>query len=88
MDSGSTPNFALTAPSSSTMRRRRSSITTRVPRTHCARSLSGVQITTCSTSGASPNRAAAVASASSASNSTIGQTTMPRARVARSASGN
>ena len=36
----------------------------------------------------SPQRAAAVARASSASNSTIGQTTSPSASMARSASGN
>ena len=56
--------------------------------TACARSLSGEQITTCSTPGCVLKRAAAVASASSASNSTMGQTTMPSAATARSASGN
>ena len=51
----------------------------REPRTHCAMSLSGVQMTTCSTSGRCCQRAVAVAIASSASNSTIGQTTKPSA---------
>ena len=60
----------------------------REPRTHCAMSLSGVQMTICSTSGRCCQRAAAVPMASSASNSTIGQTTSPSASAARSASGN
>ena len=68
-------------------RRRRSKQTMRRPRTHCARSLSGVQITTCSASAAK-RAAPPVASASSASNSTIGQTTRPSAADASSASGN
>ena len=61
---------------------------TRLPTTHCDRSLSGEQITTCSTPGVVAQRAAAVARASSVSNSTIGQTTMPRAAAARSAGSN
>ena len=68
-----------TPASSSTRRRMRSRQTTRAPRTHCAMSLSGVQSTICSIPGASRQRAAAAAMASSASNSTIGQTTMPSA---------
>ena len=42
-------------------------------------------MTTCSTPGASAQRSAAVARASSASSSTIGQRTSPRASIARSA---
>ncbi len=49
------------------------------PRTHCARSLSGVQINTCDTRGSAAAIAAAAASASSASNSTIGHTVTPNA---------
>jgi hypothetical protein len=47
--------------------------------------LSGEQITTCSTAGDSAQRSAAVAIASSASNSIIGHVTSPSARVASSA---
>ena len=68
--------------------RRRSRQMTFWPTTHCEKSLSGEQITTCSTPAASRKRAAAVARASSASNSTIGQTTMPSAATACSAGSN
>ena len=69
---------------------RRSSCTTRVPRTHWPRSLSGVQMMTCSTSGSSAATAAPLARASSASSSTIGHTsdakgTKCRLRAARPA---
>ena len=77
-----------TPASSTVVRVRRFSCTTRVPRTHCARSLSGVQMITRSTRGSRAAAAAAAASASSASNSTIGQTTMPSAASASSSSGN
>ena len=60
-------------------RLRRSSCTTRVPRTHCARSLSGVQITTGRRAVSAAAVSAAVASASSASCSTIAQTRKPAA---------
>ncbi len=58
---------------------RRSSWTTRWPTTHWARSLSGVQMITCSTPGSCAATDAAEASASSASSSTIGHTTTPSA---------
>ena len=62
------------------VRSRRSNCTTRVPRTHCARSLSGVQMITRSTARVRRSHVAApAASASSASNSTIGQTATPSA---------
>ena len=80
IEAGGTPNLAVTPASSSTMSRRRSQQTTRSPTTACARSLSGEQSTTWSTPGRSRKRAAAVARASSASNSTIGHTTTPSAR--------
>ena len=51
-------------------------------------SLSGVQTSTCSTAGSTTNRSHAAAIASSASNSTIGQTTKPSARIASSTIGN
>ena len=51
-------------------------------------SLSGVQTTIRSTRGSAANRSAAAAMASSASNSTIGHRTMPRASIAASAIGN
>ncbi len=51
-------------------------------------SLSGVQITIRSTPGSAANRAAAVPIASSASCSTIGQSTTPSASIAASAIGN
>ena len=63
---------------------RRFSWTMRLPRTHCARSLSGVQMITRSTRGSAAARTAAAASASSASNSTIGQTVTPSAASASS----
>ena len=50
--------------------------------------MSGEQITTCSTAGDAAKRSAAVASASSASNSIIGHVTMPSARDASSAGPN
>src|SRR5258708_13410023 len=49
MDAGETPNFWTTACSSKVTRVRRFSWTIRVPRTHWARSLSGVQMMTRST---------------------------------------
>ena len=51
-------------------------------------SLSGVQTRIRSTRGSAPKRTAAAAIASSASNSTIGQSTMPSASTAASAIGN
>ena len=51
-------------------------------------SLSGVQTRMRSTAGSAPKRTAAAAIASSASNSTIGQSTMPSAAAAASAIGN
>ncbi len=51
-------------------------------------SLSGVQTRICSTAGSAAKRTAAAAIASSASNSTIGQSTMPSASTAASAIGN
>ncbi len=77
MAAGGTPNFATTPASSRSSRVRRLSCKTRVPRTLCARSLSGVQMITRSTRVSSSSAAAAAASASSASNSTMGQTTTP-----------
>ena len=64
--------------------RRPSICTTRVSRTHCARSLSGVQMATFWTSSSSDAICAAEASASSASSSIIGQTTTPIAASASS----
>ena len=51
-------------------------------------SLSGVQTTIRSTRGSAANRQAAAPMASSASNSTIGQRTIPSASTAASAIGN
>ena len=51
-------------------------------------SLSGVHTRIRSTRGSSPNRVAAAAIASSASHSTIGQSTIPSASTAASAIGN
>jgi hypothetical protein len=51
-------------------------------------SLSGVQITILSTCSSSAKRVAAAAIASSASNSTIGHSTIPSASTAASAIGN
>ena len=51
-------------------------------------SLSGVQIRIRSTAGSAANRPAAAAIASSASNSTIGQSVSPSASIACSAIGN
>ena len=86
MLSGSTPKRDRTASASIVRSRRRSNAITRPSaRTHWARSLSGDRITTRSTPGASAHRAAAVASASSASYSVIGQTTRPSDRRAASA---
>lgn len=70
------------------MVRIRSRSTIRVPSTSCPRSLSTEQMTTCSMRGSLPKRATAVAMASSASSGTIGQTRMPSAIMARSASRN
>src|SRR6478609_8311304 len=71
MCSGPTPNFARTPSASRICPLRRSICTTRVPMTHCARSLSGVQMQTFSTRSSCAARYAADASASSASSSTI-----------------
>ena len=49
MRSGSTPNFARTPRASRIAFALRSTCTTRSPRTHCARSLSGDQMHTCAT---------------------------------------
>ena len=46
MSAGSTPNFSRTPAASRTLPLRRSTCTTRSPCTHCARSLSGVQMQT------------------------------------------
>src|SRR5215813_15288812 len=78
MEAGRTPYFASTAASSYTMSRRRSQQTTWLPETSWAKSLSEEQMTTCSTPGSLRKRSAADASASSASNSIIGQTTIPK----------
>src|SRR5438046_3215684 len=73
MSCGLTPNFSRIAAASRIVLRRPSICTTRVPRTHCARSLSGVQMATFSTFLSFDAICAAEASASSASNSIIGQ---------------
>ena len=85
MEAGGTPNLSMTPDSSRVVFSRRLSMTTLSERTHWARSLSGEHRTTWSTPAASAQRWAAAAMASSASNSTIGQTTMPSARTASSA---
>ena len=79
MDAGGTPNFRITPDSSDVTRVRRLSWTTRDPRTHWARSLSGVQMMTRSTRESFAAAWAAAARASSASNSTMGQTVTPAA---------
>ena len=66
-------------PRSTISRLRRSYCTTRVPRTHWPRSLSGVTISTCSTRGSASATAAAAPRASSASCSTIAHTVNPAA---------
>ena len=53
IEAGGTPNFASTPASSRSCCRRRSRQMTREPLTHCERSLSGEQMTTCSTAGSS-----------------------------------
>ena len=58
---GRTPNLAVTPASSNHLSLRRSYCTTRRPRTHCPRSLSGVTIMTCSTRGSASATAAAAA---------------------------
>ena len=85
---GETPNFASTPGSSITVPRRLSRHTTLSPVTSWARSLSGEQTTIWSTPGASAHIRTAVAIASSASNSTIGQTTIPSVETTSSASAN
>ena len=85
MLAGATPNFATTPRSSRTSFRLRSHCTTRSPTTHCARSLSGVQMKTRSTRGSRRARAAPDASPSSASSSFIAHTGTP---IAASASSN
>ncbi len=77
MRSGGTPNFARTASASRIWPLFRSTWTTRSPTTHCARSLSGVQMQTFSTRESAAASRAAEASASSASSSTMAQTTTP-----------
>ena len=81
---GATPNLAHTPSSSVTTFFRRSSCTTRPPTTHCARSLSGVQMITRPTAASSAATAAAEARASSASSSTMGHTVSPIAATAAS----
>src|SRR5258706_568685 len=88
IDCGRTPNFSTTPASSMSISRRRSQLTMRLPETSWARSLSGEQITICSTPASFLKRAVALDRASSASNSTIDQTTSPSAETASSASGN
>ena len=70
-----------------TSRLRRSNSTTRRPRTHWPRSLSGVTIMTCSTRGSSAATAAAAPRASSASYSTIAHVVTPIASNAASMTG-
>ena len=79
MLAGGTPNLASTPARRGSRPERRSTCTTRVPSTHCDRSLSGVQIRTKATRGSAAAIPAAAASASSASNSTIGHTATPSA---------
>ena len=81
MDLGPTPNFSRTPSSLSTFSRIRSQPTISSPLTTWARSLSGEHIQTFSTRLDLANFTAALAMASSASNSTIGQTTKPSARA-------
>src|SRR5260370_1390422 len=88
IDCGRTPNFSTTPASSMSIARRRSQPTMRLPETSWATSLSGEQITICSTPASSLKRAVALDRASSASNSTIGQTTSPSAETASSESSN
>ena len=88
MRGGSTPNFSRTAASSRILFALRSICTTRSPRTHCARSLSGVQMQTFSTCSSAPAMRAAEASASSASSSIIGHTATPMAMSASSSGWN
>src|SRR5205823_11203266 len=75
---GSTPNLSRTAAALRILCALRSTCTTRSPRTHCARSLSGVQMQTCCTRSSWEAIQAAEASASSASSSIMGHTTTPR----------
>ena len=82
MNAGSTPNFSRTPSAPRIFWDRRSTWTTRFPRTHCARSLSGVQMQTLSTRSSSNAMRAADASPSSASSSVIGQTATPIAASA------
>ena len=88
MSAGGTPNFSRTPSASRIRPLRRSTCTTRSPTTHCARSLSGVQMQTFSTRASAAARRAAEASASSASSSTIGQTATPMAASASSSGWN
>src|SRR6266545_210743 len=74
---GSTPNFARTPAASRICFPRRSTCTTRSPRTHCARSLSGVQIQIFCTRSSREAICAAEARASSASSSIMGVAVWP-----------
>ena len=74
---GSTPNSRRTPFASRIFRLLRSACTIRSPRTHCARSLSGVQIQIFWTAASSDARLAAEARASSASSSVMGHTATP-----------
>ena len=87
MDAGGTPNLATMPASSKVSPLRRSSCTTRLPVTHCPRSLSGVQITTCSTRSSAAATWAAEPSASSASYSTMAHVVTPMATNASSSTG-
>ena len=87
MRSGGTPNFARTAVGIANLPALAVDLHDAAVRTtHCARSLSGVQMQTFSTRGSAAARRAADASASSASSSTIAQTVTPMA-VSASSSG-
>jgi len=81
-------NLFFTPSSSSTRSLLRSKHTTFLPLTACAKSLSGEQITTLSIEGSLQYFAAAEPRASSASNSCIGQQTIPKALTALSAKRN
>ena len=84
INSGPTPYFSRTPFSSRIFFPLRSTCTTRPPRTHCARSLSGVQMLIFSTRLLFDARCAAEASPSSASRSVMGQIATPRAASASS----
>src|SRR5437588_4704144 len=87
-EDGVDPNFSRTPSASRILRLLRSTCTTRSPWTHCARSLSGVQMQIFSTSSLPDAIRAADASPSSASSSVMGQTATPIAASARSSGWN